>query len=218
MMSQLKAVFALANHKSTLSLLLLVHIIIFSTSCHGLSKEDYTTYQELEDSLIHSLNNESIPNLYILANAFFPQGQEPVCLPINYYIGCENHLDCSNSNCINCTEEAYATSYLWTLYDINFLTGTVLLSYARDGIELFGFNNWEKFCPLSTSIDLTLHVNLTYNSREAVLSSLKSITSQVSSIVLYFFDSHCIILLGQSICALYVIQPDACTEISSELT
>ena len=146
-----------------------------------LLSEDYVTEQELQCALLHSSNNVSVPNLYILANAFFPlQGTEPICVPVEYHIHCETNPICTSSECINCTDSEYVTNYLWTGYDVNSGIGIVLLSYALDGIELLGFTSWEKLCSFKSPASLYLNLSLTYSTQDVVLSSLIKLTSQVS--------------------------------------
>ncbi len=148
----------------------------------ALPHKDYVTEHELELALLHSVNNESIPNLYVLANTFFPPQQrvEPVCVPVQYSIHCENSPLCTSTVCINCTNgTGFVSDYLWTVYDVKSPIGNVLLSYALDGIDLVGFSSWEESCSLSDPIILYLNLNLTDSSQDVVLSSLAKISSQL---------------------------------------
>lgn len=166
--------------RELLKFVALLLLVLSPMKCAFQSKE-YITEKELESSLLHSSNNVSIPNLYVLANTFFPlQRVEPVCVPVQYSIQCENNPVCTSSPCINCTDAEYTANYLWTGYNVNSPIGTVLLSYALDGIDLVGFSSWEESCSISDPVHLYLNVNLTDSSQDTVLSSLQKISSQVS--------------------------------------
>ncbi len=161
--------------------ILLFMCIEFSPSYSAINKRDYVTEQELELALLHSENNYSIPNLYVLANAFFPlQEVEPVCVPVQYNILCENYPKCTSSVCINCSDSEYISNYLWTSFNVSSTIGTVLLSYALDGIDLVGFSSWEESCALIDPVLLYLKLNLSDSSENSVLSSLQKVSSKVS--------------------------------------
>ena len=157
--------------------------LLFASSTYGgqhLSEEDYVTYRELEQGLLSSSNNETVPNLYILSANFFPlQSLEPVCVPVQYHLKCGSQNNCVN--CINCTDSDYVSDFLWTGYNVNEAIGSVLLAYALDGIELLGFNSWEKVCSFTDAVNLYLNLSvLTYSSQDVVQQSLVKVTSKVN--------------------------------------
>ena len=149
--------------------------------CTQLTEEYYTTHQELEYALVNSAVNQSIPNLYVLVETFFPiEHLEPICLPVTYNLHCDTQTICSTGDCIDCTTSNYNASFLWTEYDTTSTIGKILLSYAWSGIELLGFSNWEETCVFKYETTLQLNVtNLTYADRDIVMGTLKKITAQV---------------------------------------
>jgi len=166
--------------------LALAWLSLVSTSlCTQISNEDYTTWREVEDALLNSnSNNDSIPNLFMLKESFFPlESPEPFCVPVEYRVVCASQGMGNCPNCVNCTQSEFVSQFLWTQYNVKEAIGAVLLSYAYDGIELVGFNSWESVCSFTDGVSLTLNMSvLTYNEQTVVLKSLLRLTSQVSSI------------------------------------
>ena len=159
--------------------------LLFAPSTYGgqhLTEEDYVTHLQLEEGLLSSSNNETVPNLYTLSANFFPlQSLEPVCVPVRYHLNCGSQNSCVN--CINCTDSDFVSDFLWTGYNVNEVIGSVLLAYALDGIELLGFNSWEKVCSFKDSVNLYLNLTvLTYSNQDVVLQSLIEVTSKVNVI------------------------------------
>ena len=165
--------------------LLFLCLMVLSVPTHStqVSVESYTTHRELEYALLNSVINQTVPNLYVLANTFFPiEHLEPICLPVTYHLDCDTLNICSSGDCIDCTTSNFNASFLWTEYDTTSAIGKILLSYAKSGIELLGFSNWEETCVFGYQTSLQLNVtNLTYADRDVVMETLKKITAQVRS-------------------------------------
>lgn len=126
--------------------------------------ERYNVYKQLEQALLEG-STASVPNLQVIADAFFPkQGLVPVCVPIRYNLFC------------NDTSADLPHSFLWTQKYIPFTTAALLLSYAKHGIILKGFE-WEKSCVFMSEVDIMLQ--LENCSSEMIDVSLGDMTSEV---------------------------------------
>ena len=143
-------------------------------------KEYYEFYSMLEHALISGSNNFSVPNIKVIADAFFPKRKsEPICVPIKYLFLCNNSkVDGSEDEyLINCSLD-YSPKFLWTQHDVSDNVGALLFSYYQNGIALKGFE-WEKSCLVEKSTEIVLQVT-TLDYEESLLEEcMLDLTSQV---------------------------------------
>lgn len=145
------------------------------------SKDYYELYSQLEHALLTGQNNNSCSNLQVIADAFFPKGSsEPICVPIQYAILCNESLEQrgQDEEPMQCIIN-YSPRFLWTEYALSDNIGTLLLSYFQNGISLKGFE-WEKLCLVEDNTEIVLQIaTLDYN--ESLLDDcMEDLTSQVS--------------------------------------
>jgi hypothetical protein len=140
--------------------------------------EEESTLQSLLQKALVDGNTAGASNLYVLeANFFPPQGQSPICIPVDYQLSC--NVNSSDAPCVDDDAHALNTSFLWTQYDLTLPIGALLLSFASSGIILKGFD-WEDACIYSEPFQLNLALNTSEQFDVSILTtSLLGITSQV---------------------------------------
>ena len=164
--------------KFTLATVCLAAVLVVS-NCVQPNEEEYTLYNLFQQAIV-SGKTAGVPNLYILAENFFPaQQQPPICVPVNYKVYC----NATDPFCLEHDDQSKNTSFLWTQYDLSLPIGALLLSYASRGIILKGFD-WEDACIYSKpfQLDLILTTPAQFND-SLITTTLLEITSQVRLIV-----------------------------------
>ena len=132
----------------------MVLALLGSTQCSQPSVNDFQIYAQLETALIQDKYNA-----FVLAQTFYPNtGSQPICIPVDYYLDCDDSSYSSGSYSDGSySDGSYNASFLWTIYDVGEPIGPLLLSYARSGIVLRGFD-WEDACLFHNPIELHLNI------------------------------------------------------------
>ena len=157
-------------------------VLICSVPVHSNNvTEDYLLQEKLEKALL-----DDPGNLYQL-QAKFPLGDNPFikCVPVTYEI-----TETQQVNCTNCTR-GYNETFLWTSFDTSNITGSLLFTWAKSGLRVFGFSDWATPCKFNATEDgIVLHLLVDElpnipDLENVLIYILKLITEEVNSYKLH---------------------------------
>ncbi len=114
---------------------------VMTPSATESSDDDDTLQTMLNEGL---LNNTQ--NLEKIRAAFEVEpGAVKICVPLTYNITCTDQEDCDNeATSFNCTN-GYTTTFIWTKYNTNSISGSFLFFYASGNFDVLGFE-WSGAC------------------------------------------------------------------------